>query len=77
MESTMASWAFGGTLIRPASSDAWECVLAWWLSLAGCLVHSQNGKREGKRKASLLETTKHAKKCVLPFAVVGRKFCEM
>ncbi len=50
MESTMAIYVFGGTLIRLSSSDAWECVLAGSLSLAdaGFKLKMEKGKERGK-----------------------------
>ena len=59
----------------PASSDAWECVVAWWLSLADAVFNlkMEKGEKRGKRKASLLETTKSAKKRVIPSCRCGEK----
>ena len=50
MESTKAIYVFGGTPIRLSSSDAWECGLAWWLSLADAGFKLKMEKGEEERK---------------------------
>ena len=76
----MASSAFGGTLIRLASSEAGECVVDWWPSLAdaGFNFKMGKGRKAGREKKVCEKRPSAPRSAPSHLAVAGRrKSCRM